>query len=114
MSAEFNSSLCTHHSALRLKALKRAAHVVNGGRGGGPARALLLLRVKLLALLQLAAGALFVAVGGQRRAEVPAVERVVAAALGRPGDRLLQLLDRVAVESLAVVDPAERVGAARR
>src|SRR5947209_2421377 len=67
MSAEFNSSLCTHHSALRLKALKRAAHVVNGGRGGGPARALLLLRVKLLALLQLAAGALFVAVGGQGR-----------------------------------------------
>src|ERR687885_2354129 len=109
MSAEFNSSLRTHHSALRLKALKRAAHVFDGGRGGGLHRALLLQRVELLALLQLAAGALFVAGGGERRAEVPAVERVVAAALGRALDRPLQLPDRVAVEPLAVVDPAERV-----
>src|SRR5437868_6070470 len=92
--------LIPHPSSLipSLKALKRAAHVVDGRHGGCLARALLLLGVKLLALLQLAARARFVSGGGERRAEVPAVERVVAAALRGARHRPLQLLDGVAVE----------------
>src|SRR5437588_5922322 len=95
------------------EAFKRAAHVVNGRGRRGLDGALLFERVKLLALQKLAPRRGTVAAGGERRAEVPAVEGVVAAVLRGYRDGALQLLGGVAVKPLAVVDPAQRVGEAR-
>src|SRR5437588_12420401 len=95
------------------EAFKRAAHVVNGRGRRGLDGALLFERVKLLALLKLAPRRGTVAAGGERRAEVPAVERVVAAMLRGERDGALKLLGGVAVKPLAEVDPAQRVCEAR-